>query len=357
MRGLATAAALASVACMPPEWGANGLLHPMRRHLVAAVDLPHEDVAFRSDGLLLKGWLFRANGVRRGLIVHLHGVADNRRSGVGIAQRFVPKGYDVLTYDSRAHGESEGKDCTYGFYEKRDLRAALDAIHAEDAILFGSSLGAAVALQTAAEDPRIRGVIAQSAFSDLETIARERAPWVATSAEIAEALAIAERNGHFRIAEVSPWLAASRIRVPVLLIHGEKDRETSAAHSRRIYDALGGPRRLLLVPGRGHNDALRDEGTWTEIEAWVDALPSAGRLRGGHLSSRHSRTAAVRTSSDVSDVFQSTVMLLGPYRVAMPANRPSARHRRRSVSTPAAWGRLRPRSRPWPRFPKRPPRD
>jgi pimeloyl-ACP methyl ester carboxylesterase len=273
MRGLATATALASVACMPPEWGANGLLHPMRRPLVGAVDLPHEDVAFRSDGLLLKGWLFRGRGVRRGLIVHLHGVADNRRSGVGIAQRFVPKGYDVLTYDSRAHGESEGKDCTYGFYEKRDLSAALDAIHAEEAILFGSSLGAAVALQAAADDPRIRGVIAQSAFSDLETIARERAPFVATSAEITEAFAIAERNGHFRIAEVSPRLAASRIRVPVLLIHGEKDRETSATHSRRIYDALGGPRRLLLVPGRGHNDALRDEGTWKEIEAWLDALP------------------------------------------------------------------------------------
>jgi hypothetical protein len=62
IRDLATAAALLSVACMPPEWGANGLLHPTRRRLVAAPDLPHEDVAFRSDGLLLKGWLFRGTG-------------------------------------------------------------------------------------------------------------------------------------------------------------------------------------------------------------------------------------------------------------------------------------------------------
>jgi pimeloyl-ACP methyl ester carboxylesterase len=259
---------------MPPEWGANGLLHPTRRRLVAAPDLPHEDVAFRSDGLLLKGWLFRGTGARRGLIVHLHGVADNRSSGVGIARRFGPKGYDVLTYDSRAHGESEGEDCTYGFYEKRDLSRALDAVHADQAVLFGSSLGAAVALQAAAEDPRVRGVIAQSPFSDLETVARERAPWVATAAEIAEAFAIAERKGHFRIAEVSPRMAASRIPVPVLLIHGENDRETPSAHSQRIFDALGGPRRLLVVPGRGHNDALRDEGTWREIEAWLAALPA-----------------------------------------------------------------------------------
>jgi alpha-beta hydrolase superfamily lysophospholipase len=278
IRRLATAAALLSVACMPPEWGANGLLHPTRRRLVAATDLSHEDVAFRSDGLLLKGWLFRGNGARRGLIVHLHGVADNRSSGVGIAQRFVPKGYDVLTYDGRAHGESEGEDCTYGFYEKRDLSRALDAVRAEEAVLFGSSLGAAVALQAAAEDPRVRGVIAQSPFSDLETIARERAPWVATSAEIAEAFAIAERKGHFRIAEVSPRLAASRIHVPVLLIHGEKDRETPAAHSQRIYDALREPRRLIIVPGADHNDVLRGEEVWREIEAWLAALPSSGRI-------------------------------------------------------------------------------
>ena len=278
IRGLTTAAALLSVACMPPEWGANGLLHPTRRRLVATPDLPHEDVAFRSDGLLLKGWLFRANGARRGLIVHLHGVADNRSSGVGIAQRFVPKGYDVLTYDSRAHGESEGEDCTYGFYEKRDLSRALDAVRAEEAVLFGSSLGAAVALQAAAEDARVRGVIAQSPFSDLETIARERAPWVATSAEIAEAFAIAERKGHFRIAEVSPRLAASRIHVPVLLIHGENDRETAAAHSQRIYDALRQPRRLLLVPGADHNDVLRGEEVWREIEGWLAALPSSGGI-------------------------------------------------------------------------------
>jgi uncharacterized protein len=273
LRALVTLAPLLCAACMPPEWGANALLHPRRRRLAVTADLPREDLAFRSDGLLIKGWLFRGRGARRGLIVHLHGVADNRGSGVGIARRFVPKGYDVLTYDSRAHGESEGEDCTYGFHEKRDLSRALDAVRADGAVLFGSSLGAAVALQAAAEEPRVRGVIAQSPFSDLETVARERAPWMATRAQIGEAFAIAERHGRFRVAEVSPRLAAARIRVPVLLIHGEKDRETPSDHSRRIYQALAGPRRLLLVPGGDHNSALRGEEVWREIETWLAALP------------------------------------------------------------------------------------
>jgi uncharacterized protein len=272
-RGLVALAAVLSTACMPPEWGANALLHPARRRDVSSGGLPYEALTFRSDGVLLQGWLFRGSGARRGLIVYLHGVGDNRSSGVGIARRFVPQGYDVLVYDSRAHGDSEGDGCTYGFYEKRDVSRALDAARADDAVLFGSSMGAAVALLAASEDPRIRGVIAQSPFSDLETAARERAPWVATRAEIAEAFGIAERRGRFRVAEVSPRLAAARIRVPVLVIHGEQDRETPPAHSQRIYEALAGPRRLLLVLGRDHNNVLRGDEVWKEIEAWLATLP------------------------------------------------------------------------------------
>ena len=262
-------------ACLPPEWGANAILHPARRSLAGGADLPHQDIAFRSDGLLLKGWLFPTPVWRRGLIVYLHGVADNRRSGLGLAHRFVPEGYDVLAYDSRAHGESEGQDCTYGFHEKRDLGRALDAVHADRVVLFGASLGAAVALQAAPDEPRVRGVIAQSSFSDLDAVVRERAPWFATEAEVREAFAIAERRAHFQIADVSPRLAAARIRVPVLLIHGANDRETSAAHSQRIYDALAGPRRLLLVPDRGHNDVLTGAEVWREIDDWLAALPAA----------------------------------------------------------------------------------
>lgn len=271
---MAVAAALAAgVACLPPEWGANAILRPMRRPLLRRTSLPHEAIAFRSDeGLLLKGWLFRSPAPHRGLIVYLHGIADNRDSGIGVAQRFVPKGYDVLAYDSRAHGESEGAYCTYGFHEKRDVSRALDAVGADGAILFGSSLGAAVALQAAAAEPRVRGVIAQSPFSDLESIVRDRKPWIATGSEVEQALALAEQRGGFRRGEASPQAAARLVRVPVLLIHGANDRETRPAHSQRIYGALAGPRRLLLVPGAGHNDVLGREEVWKEIEEWVARL-------------------------------------------------------------------------------------
>jgi len=270
---LAVVAWLAS-GCLPPEWGAAAILHPYRRSLVGEPALPYEAISFRSDdGLVLRGWLFRAQGARRGLIVYLHGIADNRRSGVGLARRYAPQGYDVLVYDSRGHGASDGTVCTYGFYEKRDLSRALDLAQAmtgaKDAIVFGSSLGAAVALQAAAVEPRIRAVVAQSSFADLETIIRDRAPFIATAGDVAKAIALAESEGRFRAADVSPCTAAGRIHVPVLLIHGEQDHETAPAHSRRIYEALTGPRRLVVVPGAGHNDVLGREEVWQVIGAWL----------------------------------------------------------------------------------------
>ena len=258
--------------CMPPSWGASALLHPARHEVAARPPLPFEEVAIETDGLTLRGWLFRTSAPRRGIMVYLHGVSDNRWSGVGLAQRFVPQGWDVLVYDSRAHGQSDGTECTYGFYEKNDVSRWLDRYGEGRVVLFGASLGAAVALQAAAIDGRVRGVIAQSTFSDLRTIANDRAPFFASKGQVAEAIRQAEQAGHFPADEVSPLKAAAQIHVPVLLLHGADDDETGPAHSQRVYAALAGPKKLFLVPGAGHNDVLSGPEAWVIIEAWLAAL-------------------------------------------------------------------------------------
>lgn len=269
----ALAGAMLALGCMPPEWGANAILRPVRRPLVETPRLAHEPFVLEGDGVTLRGWLFRGTPPRKGLIVSLHGIADNRRGGGPLAERFVPQGWDLLTYDARAHGESGGEVCTYGFRERHDVVRALSAVGDERVVLFGSSLGAAVALQAAPLDARIRGVIAEAPFASLERVVRERAPWFATKGEVDEALRRAGQRGGFRVDDVSPEDAASRIRVPVLLIHGADDRETAPHHSRRIEAALRGRKRLLLVDGAGHGQALAGATAWREIEAWLDALP------------------------------------------------------------------------------------
>jgi pimeloyl-ACP methyl ester carboxylesterase len=264
-----TAAALGGLGCMPPSWGAGALLHPQRRHVQGAPSLGHREVAFDDGGVVLRGWLFPAAAASVGItVVVLHGIADNRTSGVWIAERLVPKGFDVLVYDARAHGESGGESCTYGFHEKRDLSRALDQLGIDRALLVGNSLGAAVALQAAAEDRRVIGVVAADTFSDLASIVRDRAPFFASGSQIREAILLAEREGSFRVADVSPVDAARSIRVPVLLLHGADDTETRPVHTEKVFAALGGPKRLRLVSAAKHGEALGR--AWSEVEVWID---------------------------------------------------------------------------------------
>ncbi|HEY3358317.1 MAG TPA: alpha/beta fold hydrolase, partial [Polyangia bacterium] len=158
---LLLATALAS--CMPPSWGAGAILHPRRRPVTQIPPDPHEELTFQGEGgVTLRGWRFRARGPRRGVVVYLHGIGDNRQSCWGLVTRLAPLGYDIVAYDARAHGVSTGDACTYGYHEKQDLRRVLDALGERRVVLFGISLGAAVALQEAADDSRVAAVVSIS---------------------------------------------------------------------------------------------------------------------------------------------------------------------------------------------------
>ena len=268
---------LTAAGCMPPSWGAGGLLHPGRRIVQRQPDRPVETLDFEGDGgVRLRGWWFHAPGTKRGTVVSMHGVADNRGSSIGLADHFLAKGFDVVAYDSRAHGESGGDACTYGYYEKKDLSRVLDRLEGKPIVLVGTSLGAAVSLQAAADDPRIAVVIAAAVFSDLRTVAGERAPFFASKGNIDEALRLAEQTAKFRVDDVSPLAAAARIHVQVFLLHGERDNETPNAHSHRVFAALHEPRKLLIVPGAGHGDSLNGGAVWREIDAWIEKALAAG---------------------------------------------------------------------------------
>jgi len=144
----------------------------------------------------------------------------------------------------------------------------LGEVQAKKVVLLGTSLGAAIALQEAAGDARVSAVIAAETFSDLRTVATERVPYLPQSI-VDRAFETAESRASFVADDVSPVRAASRITAPVLLIHGADDVETAADHSRRVYTALAGPKRLLIVPG-GHNHSLGSARVWTEIDEWID---------------------------------------------------------------------------------------
>jgi pimeloyl-ACP methyl ester carboxylesterase len=190
----------------------------------------------------------------------------------------------VVAYDSRAHGESAGDVCTYGVLERRDLYRVLDTVRAGPVVLVGTSLGAAVAVQEAALDARVTAVVAAETFSDLRTVATERAPFFFTRAAIARAFQLAEQQGHFDVDDASAVVAAAKVKIPVLLIHGAADSDTPPDHSRRVLAALAGPKRLIVVPGAHHNESLRGE-VWDEIERWLEEALRGSALGGGTTGS------------------------------------------------------------------------
>jgi hypothetical protein len=188
----------------------------------------------------------------------------------------VPKGYEVLAFDLRGHGRSGGWLTSYGALEVGDLARALDTIPAEPVVLIGKSLGAAIALQVAATDHRVRGVVAAASFADLETRVREAAGRL----DVAPSFEWLARHADLRVQDISPRKAASRINVPVLLVHGTNDTVTAFHHSQDIFAALGGERRLLKIDGAGHDGIMNEPVVWDAIDEWLDSVPPPDRPRG-----------------------------------------------------------------------------
>jgi pimeloyl-ACP methyl ester carboxylesterase len=252
-----------------PGIAAGGLLYPHRSDSLPPIPPNCVERVFAGDGVTLRGWDCRTTRPRAGTLIYLHGTADNRGSGTGVINRYTALGFDVVAYDSRRHGFSEGEVCTYGYFEKRDLARVIDAMPRGPVVLFGMSLGAAVALQEASTDNRVSTIISAEVFSDLESIARHRAPRILPENTVAKAFAVAEKRAVFSVSQVSPVEAARSIKVPVLLIHGAADRDTPPEHSRQVFAALAGPKRLIMVEGAGHNQSLSRQEIWREIDQWI----------------------------------------------------------------------------------------
>src|SRR5262249_50030912 len=112
-------------------------------------------------------------------IVILHGVKKNRTDVLRAAITLHGAGFNVLVFDGRAHGNSEGRFVTYGFFERRDGESAIDwlienkRISRDRIALAGESMGAAIALQVAAHNSWIKAVWADSPFASLRRVSAE----------------------------------------------------------------------------------------------------------------------------------------------------------------------------------------
>lgn len=149
---------------------------------IATRQLSPEEVSFTSaDGVKLSGWYFKRPDAR-GTILVCHGNVENLSTHVKLDLWLVEAGYNLFIFDYRGYGRSEGRPDVQGVH--LDAEAALETLVTrllhpgnDRIIVFGKSLGGAIATYTVATSPykdRVKGLIIDSAFSDYHRIAREK---------------------------------------------------------------------------------------------------------------------------------------------------------------------------------------
>jgi fermentation-respiration switch protein FrsA (DUF1100 family) len=248
-------------------YGVVRLIYP-ERSLVGGTPsdygLPYERVSFPSyDGTTLRGWFVPAVHPRA-TVVFCHGRAGSKAPDLIYVPQFRQHGFNVLLFDFRAHGESDGHKSSLVYYERQDLLAAIAYLQERgirEVGLMGFSMGAAVAIATAPLSQAVRAVIADSAFAEMRTILvtylqqhgipRPLASRLATLIIWAAGLRLG-----CQLPDADPlrWVGHIAPR-PLLLIHGGQDQGIPVSDAHRLYEAAGDPKELWVVPEAEHRCA------------------------------------------------------------------------------------------------------
>ncbi len=212
-----------------------------------------------ADGTVVATRCWFTDGGADAVVVIAHGFTANKDDPkvVALAERLHEDGYDVVTYDSRGHGQSGGR-CTLGKLEEQDVAAVVAWARQRTprVVLVGASMGAVGVLSYAAKDPGLAGVVAVSSPGRWRLPLRIRSLVTAGMARTAPGRRWAKRKMNVRIA---PWDAPEpahvhldTVRCPVTVIHGAQDPIIPWGSSL-AREVVEGPRReLVVVPEMGH---------------------------------------------------------------------------------------------------------
>lgn len=218
----------------------------------------------------LSVWLMRPRTASQGMLLLLHGIRSDKSALAGLGNRLASRGFCVVLPDLRGHGRSSGDWLTYGVREARDLSRLVDVVQTSGRCegrvgALGFSYGAAVAIQLAAIDVRVRSVVAIAPFSSLDAVVpdyvRAYLGWAGALIPrqvIAAGVGRAGKLGDFNPDAASPIAAIRHTEAKVLLIHGRKDGHVPFQHSVALHSAAGENSELLLLEGEDHYSISSD---------------------------------------------------------------------------------------------------
>ena len=225
--------------------------------------LPLEDVWIQvSPGVRVFGWYVEA-GPKKPVLLWCHGNAGNISHRLDNLHDLYRQGVSAFLFDYRGYGKSTGSPSEAGLYA--DALASYDylmgerGVRPEQLVLFGRSLGAAVAGEVATKRAAA-GLILESAFPSIQSMADEH--YIGLPAN------------WFVEAEYHLSQKLSNIAIPTCVIHGEYDDIVPITLGRKVYEAARQPKTWYMVPGAGHNDVPYVGGTayYREILTFVQKV-------------------------------------------------------------------------------------
>jgi len=204
-----------------------------------------EEVSFEAeDGFRLGGWFIPAEREGGGAAVLVfNGNAGDRSFRAPLATVLSRAGLSVMLFDYRGYGGNPGSPSESGLIaDARAARACLleqTGVSPERVVYFGESLGSAVAVALAAEQPPA-ALVLRSPFASMVSLGRRHYPYLPVGLLLRDRFASRRR--------------IARVSCPVLILAGERDAIVPLRESKRLYDAAPEPKRLVVIPGADHND-------------------------------------------------------------------------------------------------------
>ena len=250
------------------------IVQPQRINLAStpqSLGLQSETLSIQvADSIVLKGYRIQSSTEEtKGIMILIHGIGGCKEHFLGLAGNLANNGIASIVFDGRAHGESGGKYCTYGYYEKQDISKIVDFIKKKNLILpvgiWGNSLGGAIAIQALEHDKRIEFGVIESTFTELDQIVYDYQKKICkgvgvrfiTNAALQEAGKIAKFNPD----EVKPIRSIANIQQPIFIAHGDNDENINYTYGEQLYkNAASQQKEFVLVKDAGHFDVYAKGG-------------------------------------------------------------------------------------------------
>lgn len=214
-----------------------------------------EYTVITKDGIKLQVYYFKNLIDTNKYIVMSHGHTYTHHGCIKYARMMMEKGYNIITYDQRYHGNSTGKYTSLGYHEKDDLKEIIDDTYTrfgEDIYLgtYGESMGAATVLLEAEKDDRVQFVFSDCAFKNLDVLIDEI---LQNHKFYPRKLFKAVSNLFFkfitgtRYTGISPISAIQSLRIPIFFAHGEADGFIQYKHSVDLFESYPGPKEIFIA--------------------------------------------------------------------------------------------------------------